>query len=217
MASPGGPVGQGDYVVQSGDCLESIAAAHGHLWQTLWDLPENAALKQARGDPHVLLPGDRVTIPPLRAKEHSGATEQRHKFKRKGAKSRLQLKLVKADGPRKNESYTLEIGGRLFTGTTDGEGKIDVEIPPDAQVGRLTIGEKHDQYVLNLGHLDPPDTVGGAQGRLKNLGYYAGPVDGTMSAATRAAIVAFQSGNDLKVTGELDQPTGDKLKQLHGA
>jgi len=217
MATTGGPVGRGDYVVQAGDCMESIAAAHGHVWQTLWDLPENAELKQKRGDPNVLLAGDRVTIPPPRAKEHSGATGQRHKFRRKGAKSRLQLKLANADGPRANESYTLEIGGRLLTGTTDGDGKIDIEIPPDAKVGHLTVGEKHDEYVLHLGHLDPVDTVGGAQGRLKSLGYYAGPVDGTLSAETRAAIVAFQSRNDLTVTGEMDQATCDKLKQLHGA
>jgi hypothetical protein len=217
MTAESEPVGRGDYIVQPGDCMESIAAAHGLFWQTLWDHPDNADLKRARGDPNVLLAGDRVTIPEKRPKEYSGATEQRHKFRRKGVPGRLQLTLMKGDRPRANEAYTLEIGGKLLSGTTDGGGKLDVHIPPGAQVGRLTIGESRDQYVLNLGHIDPVDSVAGVQGRLKNLGLYSGPVDGKMSAATGAAITAFQARNDLSVTGEMDQATRDKLKQAHGS
>src|SRR5580698_7288211 len=42
------PVGQGNYVVQPGDCMDSIAFGTGFLWTTLWDLPDNADLKSQR-------------------------------------------------------------------------------------------------------------------------------------------------------------------------
>ena len=58
-----GPLGDGDYVVVEGDCMESIAADAGFLWTTIWNHPQNAALKKARVTPNVLLPGDRPVYP----------------------------------------------------------------------------------------------------------------------------------------------------------
>src|SRR3954470_16417492 len=86
-----GPLGGGDRVVQAGECLESIAFETGFFWQTLWDHSGNAALKKARRYPTALLPGDRVHIPELEAKEESRPAEARHRFKRKGIPSKLVL------------------------------------------------------------------------------------------------------------------------------
>jgi peptidoglycan hydrolase-like protein with peptidoglycan-binding domain len=46
-----------------------------------------------------------------------------------------------------------------------------------------------------------------AQRELKGRGYYSGPVDGVIGAATESALRAYQRDRGLKVTGRLDSPT----------
>src|SRR6185503_16443662 len=77
------PVGDGEYEVRQGECVESIAFANGLSWETVWNDPKNAKVKDARKDPNVLLPGDRLHVRDLEKKQVDGATEKRHKFKRK--------------------------------------------------------------------------------------------------------------------------------------
>ena len=54
------PVGSGDRRIRQGDALESIAEKTGFFWETIWRAAENKDLREARGDPHVLLPGARI-------------------------------------------------------------------------------------------------------------------------------------------------------------
>lgn len=99
VTSADGPKGSGDYVVREGDCVASIACDHGHLWETLWNDPANAALKNARKDPNVLLAGDRLTVMPLRIKREARATDQRHRFRRKGGPAKFRLRLMEEKEP----------------------------------------------------------------------------------------------------------------------
>jgi peptidoglycan hydrolase-like protein with peptidoglycan-binding domain len=46
-----------------------------------------------------------------------------------------------------------------------------------------------------------------AQRELKDRGYYSGPVDDVLGAATEAALRAYQRDRGPKVTGRLDSPT----------
>ena len=52
-----------DYPVKQGDSLASIAFDHGLFWQSVWNHPNNARLKQQRGSPNILKPGDVVFVP----------------------------------------------------------------------------------------------------------------------------------------------------------
>lgn len=212
------PVGTGNYVVNQGDCIESIAYGKGFFWETLWNDSNNAELKKARKDPFVLLPGDQLHIPELRKRFEDGPTEQRHRFRRKGMPAKFRIVLLEEDQPRANIPYILNIDGDITKGTTDGEGKIERSIPPNARRGKLTVGEgaKQQEYVLNLGWTDPIDEVTGLQSRLANLGFYDGPVNGELSPATYSALRLFQEKNDLEPTGEADEATREKLKEAHG-
>jgi hypothetical protein len=215
-----GPVGSGSYEVQQGDCIESVAYSHGHFWKTIWNHPDNQRLKSQRKDPNVLLPGDRVFVPDLQLKQEPGASEQRHRFRRKGVPSKLSIVLKDEEGqPRAGLDYVLEIDGELLRGKTDGAGRLRHPIPPNAQRGKITVTtrDRKEEYLLQLGHLDPVTKISGVQARLSNLGFPCGPANGTLSEATRRALAEFQAKHQLKQSGEPDQATRDRLKQEHGS
>ncbi len=69
------------HVVEQGECLATIAARHGYAWQTVYNAPENAALRRRRPNPNVLYPGDVVEIPEKRPVEARVATGRQHTFK----------------------------------------------------------------------------------------------------------------------------------------
>jgi hypothetical protein len=213
-----GPIGEGDYEVRPGDCLLSIAYAAGHFWQTLWDHPRNADLKRARKDPGVLLPGDRIFIPPLREKVEQCGSDTRHKFKLKGVPAKLRLQLKLEDKPRANESYRIEIDGKkVAEGKLDRDGRLEVAIVPDAGLASVFVGEPPDEteYSLRLGHIDPVTEVAGVQQRLMNLGFGCAE-SGELDGGTEAAIRAFQKARSLTASGELDDATRSELLKAHG-
>jgi hypothetical protein len=87
------------YQVQPGDCISSIAFEHGFFWKTLWRHAENSELKSLRKNPNILKEGDEVVIPDLEAKIESRPTEQRHRFRLKGAPAKLRLRIVEPGAP----------------------------------------------------------------------------------------------------------------------
>jgi len=128
--------------VQQGECLVSIAESYGFFWETLWNLPENKAIREARRDPTVLLPGDVVTIPEKTVKEYVRPTGARHTFRVKNIPAKLNLRLHDEGGePRANLAYVLTIDGVETRGSTDGEGAVRVPIPPQARRGTLLLVE----------------------------------------------------------------------------
>jgi N-acetylmuramoyl-L-alanine amidase len=200
--------------VQQGECLVSIAESYGFFWETLWNLPENKAIRDARRDPTVLLPGDVVTIPEKTVKEYVRPTGARHTFRVKNVPAKLNLRLHDEGGePRANLAYVITIDGVETRGSTDGDGAVHVSIPPQARHGTLVLVESGESFELNLGNLDPVDTPRGAQARLRQLGAYFGAVDGTMNEEFGRALRAFQSSRGLVPTGELDASTQASLRE----
>lgn len=204
-----------DHVVKEGECVGSIAFEHGFFPDTLWDHPENAELKLKRGDPNVLLAGDVVRVPDLRPKEVTVASGGSHTFRRRGVPERFRLVLRRGGEPRADLAFQLRAGGRVLEGRTDGEGRLEAWIPPDAKQGVLVLPDSGEEYQLALGRLDPPDTASGIQARLFNLGFYRGPLDGQPSRALTRAVRAFQARHDLPQTGEVGAATRETLLEAH--
>jgi len=65
--------------------------------------------------------------------------------------------------------------------------------------------------IYTYGNLLPDQVIYNVQRTLKDLGYYAGPLSGSLSTGTRNAISAFQEDYGLDVTGAIDEPTVETL------
>ena len=213
------PVGEGTVLARAGDCMASIAVRCGFFWETLWHLPDNAALEEARKDPNVLLPGDRVTVPALRTKQVNCKTGVRHRFRRKGIPERVAMVLTSEEdeGPRADLAYTLEVEGVMREGRTDGDGLLVEWVPPGTRTAMLRITEEdggedgeEEVYQLSLGGLEPIDSHGGLSQRLRALGL---DTDGDDLGPL---LEAFQSMHGLEVTGEPDEETLAMLSQEYG-
>jgi hypothetical protein len=222
MTDPAVPAGDGEHVVTEGDSIVSIAAAAGHLPETVWNDPANEALKQARADAEVLLPGDRVAVMAPRPRSVRRPTGALHRFRRIGVPCKLTLVVEDAEGtPFGARRFELKIEDTVIEGTTDEAGRIDCAVPPAARVGTLSVWLDEPGLPspwtreVRLGALYPKNHLVGVQQRLANLGFYAGALTGELDEATAAALRVFQAEQEIEVTGEADAATVDKLAALH--
>jgi hypothetical protein len=198
------------HVVAQGECTSSIADACGLSWETIWNHPQNATLRQKRKDPNVLYPGDELFVPEVQVKWEKGPTGQRHTFTKKTVKVTIHLRVLDADKPRANVPYTLIVDGTTLSGNTDGGGFLKQTIPANATRGELSVGTgaTKDTFELLFGTVDPIDTDEGIAGRLQNLGF----VTDNLSEA----ISAFQRKEKLTVSGDADAATRARLQEKFG-
>jgi hypothetical protein len=204
-------------VAQQGDCLINLSRQEGFLWETIWNHPGNAALRQRRNQLNIIKKGDQVFIPDLTLKELTKPTDQLHRFVRKGLTAKFTLTLFDRGKPRANQSYILTVSGKSRTGQTDNNGMLSESIPPDATEGLLLLGEKQEEITLNFGYIDPIEETSGVKSRLRNLGFYDGEVDDELTPETVAAIAEFQRSVNLSGEGEIDGQTRDMLVAVHGS
>ena len=200
--------------VGTGETAISLSKKKGFFWQTVWNHPENAALKQERKDPTLLHEDDEIFIPEIETKEVSKGTEAEHTFKLKGDPCKLKLQLLKLGEPRADENYVLEIEGKILEGTTDGDGQIEHFIPSAARSGKLILRDGQETYPIKVGTLDPVDSVSGIKQRLNNLGFASGSKNDKEDEKYAEAVKKFQAENQLDETGEMDSKTKSKLKEL---
>jgi N-acetylmuramoyl-L-alanine amidase len=210
------------HVVKQGEVLATIAARHGFSsWKTIYEHPQNARLRRMRPDPNQLFPGDEVFIPertPLALQHQTGGTLT-VSITRPVRELTLRL-LDRHHRPLAGETWTLEAGGRVFAGVTDGDGLLTASLPATARTALLFADGQSRE--LRLGFLNPmreaPDAgISGAQARLANLGYHPGEADGVLGPRTRQALAAFQRDHGLEATGEPGRDTLDKLTEIHGS
>ena len=203
------------HVVRQGECIESIAHRCGLFWQTVWNHAKNAELKQLRKDHTLLAPGDEVFLPDIEVKEHELETNKRHTFYRKGVPTKLRVRFHDHKGEPRVEKFELIVDGEVRIGDLD-DGWVDEFIMPDVRSATIRFPDADEEYDIDVGHLDPIDTVTGVQKRLQNLGFYFGKIDGKESGALEEAIVRLQLSKGLDPFGKLDDTTRDALEKTHG-
>lgn len=188
------------HLVQQGECLTSIAVRYGFRdVAALYNDPANAALRRARPNPNVLLPGDVVNIPERAPESFSRATDSVHTFTLSRPTRLLRIVLKDTDGqPMSGLDYSIEIGGRNIDGCTDAEGLLSARVPISENFASITVLPSGITRKVAIGHLDPVQANGrvvvtGIQARLNNLGFQCGAVDGVFGPATRAAVLAFET------------------------
>lgn len=207
--------------VDKGDCVESLSYSNGLLPDSVWLDPKNASLRKIRESGEVLAVGDKVFIRELEANRESAETGQRHRFLRTATPARLKIRFLDSEErPRANLAYTLIVDGvYLPPGSTDSNGLLDEAIRSNAKEAlvRFEGGAGLEEYVVELGHLEPINTTRGQQQRLKNLGYGPGPIDGIWGPLTEAALKGFQCDNSLEATGRWNDDVESALKSNHGS
>lgn len=207
-----------EHVVKKGECLSSIAKTyHFADWRKIYDHPENADFKKKRPNPDLIYPGDVVMIPDKKPAPAVLANEQVHVVTIKTAEARLRL-LLEVDEP---YAYELEADGKVKTGQVDGKTLIDHPIPGDLAEARLTVwpasGDRSGAitWQLDPGYLDPIDEVSGVQGRLANLGYYWGQIDGQPGADLDLAVSRFRYDEKLDPGSSIDDDLRSRLQKRH--
>ena len=206
------------HVVRTGEGISSIAEHYGFRAGTLWDLPENASLRELRRRPNTLVPGDEVHIPDKRDKEESVATGKVHVFKKRGVPARYRLQLFRFGTPREILPFKFIAGEKVVKGVTDEDGLLDVPVSPLARKAVLVLcpdSDAEETIDIELGQLHPVSTIKGAQQRLGNLGQFDGRVSGELDKPTVSALRLFQARNEIPATGELDEQTVSTLEQIH--
>ena len=208
------------HVVQPGEHLTGIAAAHGFSsFRTILDHPDNAQLKELRKNPNLLLPGDEVVIPDKEARVEERSTEAKHTFVLAVDRLTLRVKLLDLDDKpvegecllraeateqpmeQKNKVYESDIGARVTEATM---------LPPPRADGirRLPVN-------LGVGFLNPIQDATGQRERLNNLGYFAGFSKTVNELQFRWAVEEFQADHrekdGLQVTGVCDPGKTQKV------
>jgi len=199
------------HTVVPGDCLTSLAHRYGMgSAETLHELEENRELREARPDPNLLLPGDRVFVP-APASNHRCDPGSTHRFTARRPRCWLRVEIHRRHAePLAGLRYVLQAAGETFEGQTGDDGLVEEEVDARACHAVLKLfadGADTPTRILPLrvGHLDPHHTDTGARSRLRNLGY------GTEEEDLRT----FQREAELDETGQLDEATRSKLRELH--
>jgi hypothetical protein len=69
----------------------------------------------------------------------------------------------------------------------------------------------YDGPIYTYGNLLPDQVIVNVQVALQEAGYYGGPITGSLSVETRAALANYQRDQGLLITGAIDEPTIEML------
>lgn len=217
------PAGQGaarSYTVKQGDTLARIARRFGQRsWKRVWDAAENEGLRKKRKSPHLLYPGDVVSVPGIALNECEKPVDQVHRLIVKpDAKVTLRLNLLgKKRAPLDGTTCKILAGDELLFEGPANDGKLECEIPLSVTEARLLVSMDGWEFErpLHIGGLDPNDEISGVQARLSNLGWFSGRPDGTSSEALMLAQNTFRDEQELAPADTLDDVLFSELEKAH--
>jgi len=150
------PVGQGNYVIQTGESIGGLAAANGLSWEKLWNDPGNAEVKRVRKHPGMIQAGDRLHIPPKQPKTVTVAAKKKHRFRRVGVPAPVRLQFHAFGQARKGEKYELEVDGKIIQkGKLDAKGGLEAPVPPDSRKATVYLGDTREAREVDLGAQSP--------------------------------------------------------------
>ncbi|MBI2900546.1 MAG: hypothetical protein HYY17_10190, partial [Planctomycetes bacterium] len=120
--------------------------------------------------------------------------------------------------PLRDRKYRLTVGASVREGRIPQDGLVEQEVPADAREGTLTLWLRGDpegpgfDVKLDIGALDPHDTVSGLQARLYNMGLYDGAIDGQDSEELQAAVRKFRESTG----GPEERDLNSQVKDRYG-
>ncbi|MGR3983447.1 PGRP and LysM peptidoglycan-binding domain-containing protein [Pseudoalteromonas sp. 1181_04] len=214
------------HTVAQGETLLRIAREYGYKTSTaLYNHPSNAEFRALRPDPNLIYPGDVITIPPKKEKFMPLRANSLNTFVVQNEKEYFRLQVSYDDGDDiTGKRVVLNIGSQTIDTVLQSDGLIEVELNNnDALTGNVDLYLKAGEttptksFAVQIGNLDPIDTLSGVQGRCNLLGFDCGKVDGINGAKTKAGVKGFQFVHGLEVDAIAGEKTKAKLKQVYGS
>jgi len=207
------------HTVAQGETLLRIARQYGYKTSTaLYNHPSNAEFRALRPDPNLIYPGDVITIPPKKEKFMPLRANSLNTFVVQNEKQYFRLKVAYDDG----DDITVNV--LCIDTVLQSDGLIEVELNNnDALTGNVDLYLKAGEttptksFAVQIGNLDPIDTLSGVQGRCNMLGFNCGKVDGVMGEKTRIGVKEFKYQHELDVDGIPGPKTKAKLQQVFGS
>lgn len=207
--------------------IQTIAFVNGiRDWRAIWDHPENARLRETRPNPLLLAHGDAVFVPDDTGSVVVARTGSLARFQMAPEPSDLRsVSLIIRDSrgnPFVEKRFQLSYGDGLMEGMTSDRGEINCFIPYNQSAPILSVFPRDGNdrlklvWPLQLGWLEPVDTVAGIKGRLHNLGYRIETIDNTESIDLHEAVRLFRARNSLPVSQEIDSQFRQRLQEDHG-
>lgn len=230
------------HIVRQGEHLTSIAERYRLAPDTIWNDSGNDELRRTRDNPHMLAPGDRLTIPtPPPPRPLQVQAESTNRYRARVPRVTLDVDLQSGSGPIEDQPFEVHGAGAVITGNTT-SGRVRCEVPNTAREVRLVLPRAELEYRLVVGGLDPIEEETGVFQRLAHLGFSSlplhdeegpGTAQGGRDAVTapedapippdiardprRRAIAAFQHYRGLTVTGAMDDATRSALRDAYGS
>lgn len=211
--------------VQQGETVSSIARKYGFPdWESLYNHPDNADLKDLRPNPDLIYPKDKVVIPERNVAQFKAKLNEKQTFRSKAKRNTIKLKVGAIGGSLwANRKVELKIDEEIIESTTDDDGVAEFKLPKrHSNIAILNIYTEKEtskpcySVEVKLGHLDPITELTGQQARLTALGFDCGLLTPKTNKRYEKALEEYQQVMGLKVDGICGPETQKSLEKEYG-